>query len=161
MRHSDINLTMSRYTHVFRGQDSDAVAALPSLDAAPVKQFAKATGTDGREALRLCHQQKKATVDDLMKYARICRVAAVMATLPGGDAVSKEAPTNAARSVHQRLLNEAKRTGRPFNETLQSFAMETLARSLELRKVDSGASIIRLISKDEDADRGLRRGDET
>ena len=46
MRHSDINLTMSRYTHVFRGQQSDAVAALPNLNAAPAKQSARATGTD-------------------------------------------------------------------------------------------------------------------
>jgi len=50
MRHSDINLTMSRYTHVFQGQESDAVAALPDLSAAPSKQSAKATGTDGRPA---------------------------------------------------------------------------------------------------------------
>jgi len=46
MRHSSIDLTMSRYTHVFRGQETDAVAALPDLDVAPVKQLAKATGTD-------------------------------------------------------------------------------------------------------------------
>lgn len=32
--------------------------------------------------------------------------------------------TNLAASVHQRLLNEAKRSGRPFNELLQYFAME-------------------------------------
>jgi len=50
MRHSDINLTMSRYTHVFRGQESDAVAALPDLSQAPVKESARATGTDGRQA---------------------------------------------------------------------------------------------------------------
>jgi len=50
MRHSDINLTMSRYTHVFRGQESDAVAALPNLDAGPVKRSAKATGTDNATA---------------------------------------------------------------------------------------------------------------
>lgn len=31
MRHSDINLTMSRYTHIFREQESDAVAKLPDL----------------------------------------------------------------------------------------------------------------------------------
>lgn len=31
MRHSDINLTMSRYTHIFRGQESEAVAKLPDL----------------------------------------------------------------------------------------------------------------------------------
>ena len=38
--------------------------------------------------------------------------------------MSKEAPRNLAHSIHQRLLNEAKRTGRPFNELLQYFAME-------------------------------------
>lgn len=36
MRHSDINLTLSRYTHVFRGQETDAINALPDLDAAAV-----------------------------------------------------------------------------------------------------------------------------
>ena len=50
MRHSDINLTMSRYTHVFRGQESDAVAALPDLGMAPAKESDRATGTDGRRA---------------------------------------------------------------------------------------------------------------
>ena len=50
MRHSSIELTMSRYSHVFAGQESDAVAALPNLDAAPVKQRARATGTDNAKA---------------------------------------------------------------------------------------------------------------
>ncbi len=31
---------------------------------------------------------------------------------------------NMAHSIHQRLLNEAKKTGRPFNELLQYFAIE-------------------------------------
>ena len=31
---------------------------------------------------------------------------------------------NASASVHQRLLNSARKTGRPFNEVLQYFAME-------------------------------------
>jgi hypothetical protein len=31
MRHSDINLTMSRYTHVFKGQEAEAVARFPDL----------------------------------------------------------------------------------------------------------------------------------
>ncbi len=31
MRHSDINLTMSRYTHIFRGQESEAIGKLPDL----------------------------------------------------------------------------------------------------------------------------------
>ena len=32
MRHSDINLTMSRYTHIFRGQETEAINKLPDLD---------------------------------------------------------------------------------------------------------------------------------
>ena len=38
--------------------------------------------------------------------------------------MSKSSPTNVASSVHQRLLNEAKKTNRPFNELLQYYAME-------------------------------------
>ena len=47
MRHSDINLTMSRYTHTLRGQESKAVAALPDLSLpSKKKQQMAATGTD-------------------------------------------------------------------------------------------------------------------
>ena len=47
MRHSDINLTMSRYTHLFRGQESEAVAKLPDLSLpSKKKQRVVATGTD-------------------------------------------------------------------------------------------------------------------
>ena len=45
MRHSTIDLTMSRYTHTLRGQESEAVAKLPDLSL-PSKQTQKATGTD-------------------------------------------------------------------------------------------------------------------
>ncbi len=38
--------------------------------------------------------------------------------------MTKRNVTNLAASVHQRLLNEARRTGRPFNELLQYYAME-------------------------------------
>ena len=49
MRHSDINLTMSIYTHTLRGQESEAVAALPDLSLPSSKaQEAVATGTDSK-----------------------------------------------------------------------------------------------------------------
>ena len=38
--------------------------------------------------------------------------------------MKKSASKNVAASVHQRLLNVARETGRPFNEVLQYFAME-------------------------------------
>ena len=47
MRHSDINLTMSRYTHIFQGQETEAVAKIPDLSLpSKKKQMAVATGTD-------------------------------------------------------------------------------------------------------------------
>ena len=47
MRHSDINLTMSKYTHTLRGQEHEAIAKLPDLSM-PNFQSQKATGTDGK-----------------------------------------------------------------------------------------------------------------
>jgi integrase len=47
MRHSDINLTLGRYSHVYKGQESEAVAALPDLSQPSIeKQRAAKTGTD-------------------------------------------------------------------------------------------------------------------
>ncbi|MHC4582625.1 MAG: tyrosine-type recombinase/integrase [Planctomycetota bacterium] len=47
MRHGDINLTMSLYTHTLRGQESEAVKSLPDLSI-PSKESMRATGTDGK-----------------------------------------------------------------------------------------------------------------
>ena len=44
LRHSDINLTMSLYSHTLRGQKSEAVENLPDLTL-PSKQSQKATAT--------------------------------------------------------------------------------------------------------------------
>ncbi len=46
MRHSDINLTMSKYTHTLTGQEAKAVEGLPDLSLPEVQsQQARATGT--------------------------------------------------------------------------------------------------------------------
>jgi integrase len=45
MRHTDINLTMSLYTHVLKGQESQAVNALPDFST-PSSQTMRKTGTD-------------------------------------------------------------------------------------------------------------------
>jgi len=47
LRHSDVNLTMNIYSHVLRGAESQAVAALPDLSIGGDKQDVR-TGTDGR-----------------------------------------------------------------------------------------------------------------
>jgi len=48
MRHSDINLTMSRYTHTLVGQQAKAINALPDLSQ-PSRQAQKRTGTDNTD----------------------------------------------------------------------------------------------------------------
>ncbi len=47
MRHSDINLTMSRYTHIFRGAESEAVESMPDFSSQG-RQRQVATGTDDK-----------------------------------------------------------------------------------------------------------------
>lgn len=69
MRHSKIDLTMSRYTHVFKGQESEAVAGLPDLSLPSSKQKAAATGTEGAEknlasCLALCCGKQRISADN-------------------------------------------------------------------------------------------------
>jgi len=55
MRHSTIDLTMSRYTHIFRGQESEAVESLPDLSLpSREKQSAVKTGTDEKNVFANC-----------------------------------------------------------------------------------------------------------
>jgi len=62
MRHSDINMTMSRYTHIFRGQESEAVAGLPDLSLpSKEKQKEVATGTDDKPVDAIQNTPKELT----------------------------------------------------------------------------------------------------
>ena len=62
MRHSDINLTMSRYTHTLIGQEAKAVADLPDLTLPSNKsQTQKATGTDNQPVSAYKPAYKKLT----------------------------------------------------------------------------------------------------
>ncbi|MGB2866340.1 MAG: tyrosine-type recombinase/integrase, partial [Sedimentisphaerales bacterium] len=47
MRHKDINLTMSLYTHTLRGQESEAVNKLPDLSQPSKQRKSRGSGTDG------------------------------------------------------------------------------------------------------------------
>jgi len=49
MRHSTVELTLGRYSHIYRGQESQAVEALPSIE--PVFVEAVRTGTDDQKSI--------------------------------------------------------------------------------------------------------------
>ncbi len=62
MRHSDINLTMSRYTHTLRGQGAEAVESLPDLSQpSSENQAAVRTGTGDLAENSLEHQARPIT----------------------------------------------------------------------------------------------------
>jgi len=54
MRHSDINLTMSRYTHTFRGQTATAINTLPDLGKLTESQKQVKTGTNDNFVSSVC-----------------------------------------------------------------------------------------------------------
>ena len=76
------------------------------------------------EAVRFYRERKPVQVDELMRYAAICRVKKIIRPLPRGDSLMARNTKNTAASVHQRLLDKARESARPFNEFLQHFAIE-------------------------------------
>ncbi len=102
-RHSDINLTMSRYTHTIRGQESETLAALPDLSPLDHSQ-ARATGTDGHAGLPVCHKgvNAPAVLADCLaeKVSEECNpVQSQTTTVDGGRRAQvakkvRETPTN-------------------------------------------------------------------
>ena len=60
MRHGDINLTMSRYTHTLMGQEAKAIEAMPDLSV-PCSGKQAATGTDGGHAAVAQDSSKRLT----------------------------------------------------------------------------------------------------
>ena len=76
-RHGDINLTMSRYTHVFRGQESEAAAGLPDLSLpSSQRKRAAATGTDGKADLAsylACEAGQHRTTTDSVGQANLTK----------------------------------------------------------------------------------------
>ena len=77
MRHSDINLTVSRYTHTLKGQEAQAIRSLPDLSVASDEQQ-RATGTDGAAAtdqqeyqtIRVCNTKSGAAPWGALRYKR-------------------------------------------------------------------------------------------
>ena len=62
LRHGSIDLTMSRYTHTYRGQESEAVECLPDFSLpSRVAQKAVGTGTDGRPVEPLQNGRERLT----------------------------------------------------------------------------------------------------
>ncbi len=76
------------------------------------------------EALKLYRQRNPVRADELLRFARVCRVLKVMKPYLEAAAMSRQNPSYPAASVRQRLLNKARESGRPFNEILQYYAME-------------------------------------
>ncbi len=97
MRHSDINLTMSRYTHVLRGQEKNAINSLPDLDKKPESQTQKATGTDNKPLDAVAEEKSSAIYSaiSLPKHSRTLHQFAKQ----GGDSGQEKSPVSSQKST--------------------------------------------------------------
>ncbi len=98
MRHSTIDLTMSRYTHILRGQEAEAVAKLPDLSM-PDRQGQKATGTDDGPVETRSDATKKWTP----KWTPQLTPAAFSACSPLSSDCTDEGNTSQSPAVSKRL----------------------------------------------------------
>ncbi len=92
MRHSDINLTMSRYTHTLTGQEAKAIENLPDLSLQNLaSQQAKATGTYDGTADATLDAPKKLTPQLTPKSTPTAFSACDrLATVGNGDVTDRE-----------------------------------------------------------------------
>ena len=99
MRHSTIELTLGRYSHIFRGQESAALAGLPDLSQpSREKQRAVATGTNGMENISIDTQNNLA-----QNLALLCGKQCISADCNGQK---KQQNDNGERYKESPLLNE-------------------------------------------------------
>ena len=100
----------------------------PEKTLADVFKYRNKIGMDvALEAARTYRSRGKPRFQDVMKYARVCRIRENHPTLSGGYCMKPL--KNVAASVHQRLMNIAKETNRPFNELVQILCSRKMAIS--------------------------------
>lgn len=105
MRHSDINLTMSLYTHTLRGQESEAVKSLPDLSL-PSKENMRASGTNDKpldtDSSAYKKFTKKSYFDGLQKSS--CGTEDRFGSLDNGDGNTSHKPLDMAMLGTEKAL---------------------------------------------------------
>ncbi len=100
MRHSDINLTMSRYSHTYLEQESEAISRLPDFSLNR-KQRAKATGTDGEYA----DSAYKPAYKKLAKNAYSgCHPSSSIGTNQSTNHLSNSTPADSHKSIENKAI---------------------------------------------------------
>ena len=112
MRHGDVNLTMSRYSHVLVGQESDAVAALPDL-ALPAREAAALTGTDPVARQLARRRPEGANGGNVGHDGEVDSAGAKRVESPGNGDVRQRPASTVIHSgeVPERLIGPVSKTG--------------------------------------------------
>ncbi len=141
MRHADINSTMSKYTHVLRGQEREAVAKLPDSNIVDVKTL-QATGTNGAD---VTHETDLACFSaDSGAGTRSCMQADAK-TDPTG--AIKKGDSNTPERIRTPNLRFRRPTLYPIELQAQVLSKEKL-RTTKERLTFKGVSIDRVIVLD-------------
>ena len=160
MRHSTIDLTMSRYTHVYAGQEADAVSARPE------RESAKATGTydddppqNARGRPRIDDRLKGETGVGKNQFAQHRgREGATAAASESRSTSATTEPTRVASGAGARLCSEtsaqthdeicAQRFAKSFDK---SGALPCISVRCDAQKADTGDSEKTLVNTDDTA----------
>ncbi|MHC4521310.1 MAG: tyrosine-type recombinase/integrase [Planctomycetota bacterium] len=112
MRHADINLTMNAYTHVLRGQESEAVGGLPDFSVSR-RGEQKATGTDDSvlaSCLAPSGGKQRSRVDD---NGQTQRPDTMQGAGQNRRSSSKNAVHGSQSAIHDRVTPVAQKKGTP------------------------------------------------
>jgi hypothetical protein len=108
MRHGDINLTMSLYTHTLRGQESEAISKLPDFSTpSREKQKNLKTGTEDMNV----------TCDSVLASCLALSCAQHSPTTPLGE------KANAANDIESGVFQRGRRDSNPQPSDRQSDAL--------------------------------------
>ena len=113
MRHSTVELTLGRYSHIYKGQETDAIASLPDLTAPSQQRLeARATGTDDLPVLTIDTAQKSLA----KSLAKTCEKTTISANVDEQIAENQNYSKTAFPSEKPHFPSENK-TGQDGNRT--------------------------------------------
>jgi len=141
-RHSDVNLTLTRYTHVILEDKIEAIDKLPEFDFTNERQAAQATGTDDKNLVHILSKQMLSDKIDEDRSGQINDNDLQPSSYLNASETTLEAQNTThaplAQLAEQLTLNQSSVNRNPIENQLVTYCSDkTLSLSLsKIREID-------------------------